>query len=188
MEKTERFTFEYGLGKKTAQNLTEDKYLAQWYEDALAIYSKTKADKEEKSRILSNWIAGEMFRKLKETSSDIRSIPVEPAGLVELLVLLEKGDITQVTAKQVFARMFDTGKPPSKIIKEEGLSQVSKKEDLHKIIQQIVSTNQQAVEDFRKGKEASFGFIIGQVMRKTQGKANPKVVAELLKKELSHGN
>lgn len=187
-EKIKRFKVEYSLDKKTAQILGESKTIAQWYEDALSIYSPEKKNKAEKGKKLANWVIGELIRNLRERSLDIGSVPIEPAGLVELLDFLDRGEISQTTAKQVFARMFETGLLPAKIIEEEGLTQVSKQEDLEILVQKVISENKKAVADFKAGKEASLGFLIGQVMRGAGGRANPKLVAEILRKRLSHGN
>ena len=186
--KLKRFILEYGLDKITAQIITEDKFTAQWFENALSVYAKDVEDKSSRAKKVANWMIGELLRKLREKSLSIQSVPIEPAGLVELLVTLDKGEISQTTAKQVFSSMFDTGKSAARIIREEGLIQVSKEEDLERIVKQIIHENKRAVEDFSKGKEASIGFLIGQVMRQTKGRANPKIVSDLLRKNLSYGN
>jgi len=187
-EKIRRFEVEYSLDKKTAQILGESKNIAQWYEDALSIYAPQEKNKAGKGKKLANWVIGELIRNLRERSLDIGLVPIEPAGLVELLDFLDRGEISQTTAKQVFARMFETGQLPAKIIKEEGLAQVSSQEDLEVLAQKAISENKKAVADFKAGKEASLGFLIGQVMRGTGGRANPRLVAEILRKRLSHGN
>jgi aspartyl-tRNA(Asn)/glutamyl-tRNA(Gln) amidotransferase subunit B len=187
-QKSSRFEKQFKLDKKYTRNLTESKYLAQWYEEALTLYVKKDKNKQEKAKRLANWVAGELFRIMREKSIEIRKVQIEPAGLVELLEILDKGEINNITAKQIFSRMFDTGKMPARIIKEEGLSQVSEQEDLKKFIEQVMLENKKAVEDFKKGKEAAFGFLVGQVMRKTAARANPSVVADLLRRALEVGN
>jgi len=182
--KAQRFEQELGLNKITTQNIVEDRNLAQWYEDALNLYAKTAKDKKEKARILSNWVEGELFRKLREKSLSILSIPMEPASLVELLHFLEKGEVNQVTAKQVFSQMFETGRSASILIREQGLSQLSNVDDLKKLVVEVIKENSKAVTDYRKGKQNSIGFLIGAVMKKSAGKANPSLVSELLRKEL----
>lgn len=186
--KSKRFETEFGLSRISAQNLTEDINLAQWFEDALNLYSKSTEDIKEKARILSNWVEGELFRKMKEKSQNILSVLLEPASLIELLYFLEKGDINQSTAKEVFSHMFETGKSASILIKERGLSQLSDKDVLKKLILDVLKENPKAVADFQKGKQSSVGFLIGAVMRKTAGKANPSLVSEILRRELPDGN
>lgn len=187
-KKSSRFEKQYRLDKKYTRNLTASKYLAQWYEEALTLYAKKDKNKQEKAKKLANWVAGELFRIMREKSIEIRKVQIEPAGLVELLEILDKGEINNTTAKQIFSRMFDTGKIPARIIKEEGLSQVSEQEDLKKFIEQTMLENKKAVEDFKKGKEAALGFLVGQVMHKTAARANPRVVADLLRRALKVGN
>ncbi|MCH7541430.1 Asp-tRNA(Asn)/Glu-tRNA(Gln) amidotransferase subunit GatB [Patescibacteria group bacterium] len=187
-EKMKRFESDFEMDRKTAQVLTEDKYLAQWYEDAMRLYIKGKKNKSEKAKALANWISGALTKSMRESSLDIRSLKVEPASLVELLIFLDNGEINIVTAKQIFARMFETGVMPAKIIRDEGLTQVSGREELKEQITIVLKENEKAQQDFRSGKEASLRFLVGQVMRRTKGRANPKVVSDLLKKELSNGS
>jgi len=186
--KTKRFETSFGLSKISAQNITEDTNLAQWFENALTLYSKSPLDLKEKAHTLSNWVEGELFRKMKEKSQNIVSVPIEPAGLVELLYFLDKGDINQQTAKRIFSHMFEAGKSATTLIKEQGLSQLSNRDDLKKLILKVLQENPKAIEDFQKGKQTSIGFLIGAVMKKTAGKANPSLVSEILRKELSDGD
>ena len=187
-EKAKRFESDFGLDKKTTQTLTEDKYLAQWYEEAVRIYAKQAINKLENAKKLANWVSGELVKNMRDRSLDIQSLKIEPAALVELLFFLDKGEISIVTAKQILDRMFDTGEMPESIIKEQSLTQVQDKEEIKKEITRVLKENEKAASDFAAGKEASLGFLVGQVMRNTQGRANPKLVAELLKEELSDGN
>lgn len=187
-EKLNRFLSKYELDKNTVQVLIEDKNIAQWYEDALSVYLSGKNAVEKKAKILANWVVGELIRNMKERNLQAKSVSLEPAGLVELLTFLDKGKISQTTAKQVFARMFDSGLPAAKIIEEEGLAQVSRRSDLEESVNQVIIENKQAVQDYLKGKEASLGFLVGQVMRKTSGRANPKIAADLIREHISHGN
>ncbi|OGY26227.1 MAG: glutaminyl-tRNA synthase (glutamine-hydrolyzing) subunit B [Candidatus Woykebacteria bacterium RBG_16_44_10] len=187
-EKVKRFETQYSLDKKTAQTLTESKNIAQWYEEALAIYAEEEKDKSEKAKKLANWMVGELVRQLRERSLSIENVPIEPAAFIELLELVDKGEVNLGVAKQVLTSMFETGMLPAKIINEKGLAQVSKEEELGEVVEEVINESKKAVEDYRVGKEASFGFLVGQVMRKTAGRANPKVVSEVLRKKLSHGN
>ncbi len=187
-EKTRRFESDFGLDKKTAQILTEDKYLAQWYEEAVRIYASQEKNKLGNAKKLANWVSGELVKNMRDRSLDIQSLKIEPAALVELLFFLDKGEINIVTAKQILGRMFDTGETPKGVIKEHSLTQVQDKEEIKKETTRVLKENKKAAEDFVAGKEASLGFLVGQVMRNTQGRANPKLVAEILKEELSDGN
>ena len=107
---------------------------------------------------------------------------------MELLVYLDKGELSQTGAKQVFARMFESGLLPSRIIAEGEFSQISDETDLASFIKQVLKEQVKAVADFKAGKETSFGFLLGQVMRQTQGRANPEKAAKILKEELKNGN
>ena len=149
---------------------------------------QNRINKLENAKKLANWVSGELVKNMRDRSLDIQSLKIEPAALVELLFFLDKGEISIVTAKQILGRMFDTGEMPKGIIKEQSLTQVQDKEEIKKEIIKVLRENKKAAEDFAAGKEASLGFLVGQVMRNTQGRANPKLVAELLKEELSDGN
>ena len=137
-----------------------------------------------KAKVIANWVQGELVRLLKDNKHTIKEANVEPAGLVQLLLLIDQGKINQQIAKQVFAKMYSSGKSPSYIIDEEGLTQIDTADELGKILDVIIGENQKAVEDYKKGKEQSFKFLIGQVMRKTKGKANPKIVSVILSEKL----
>src|SRR3990167_5002718 len=187
-KKMDRFVLEYGLDKIIARNLTDDKDLAQWYEDGLTIYAKDDKNKATKAKILANWVVGELIRNLREKRVGINAAPIEPAGLIELLKLADSGEINQTTAKKVFTQMFATGKTPTRIIKEEGLAQVSQGAGLEKLLDEVIIENKSAVEDYRQGKSASLGFLVGQVMRKTGSRANPVIASKLLKEKLARGN
>ena len=187
-EKAKRFESDFGLDKKTTQTLTEDKYLAQWYEEAVRIYAKQAINKLENAKKLANWVSGELVKNMRDRALDIQSLKIEPAAFVELLFFLDKGEISIVTAKQILDRMFDTGEMPESIIKEQSLTQVQDKEEIKKEITRVLKENKKAASDFVAGKETSLGFLVGQVMRNTQGRANPKLAADLLKEELSDGN
>ena len=187
-KKMDRFILEYGLDKIIARNLTDDKDLAQWYEDGLTIYAKDDKNKATKAKILANWVVGELIRNLREKRVGINAAPIEPAGLIELLKLVDSGEINQTTAKKVFTQMFATGKTPARIIKEEGLAQVSQGAGLEKLLDEVIVENTSAVEDYRQGKAASLGFLVGQVMRKTGSRANPVIASKLLKEKLARGN
>jgi len=180
-EKRKRFEQEYLLDKKYVHVLTEDNNIAQWYENALSLYSK------DKSKVLANWVVEELLKLIREKNTTINAVPIEPAGLVELLTILDKGEINQTTARKVLIRMYETGNLPSQIVEEEGLAQLSKNEDLESVVDETISENQKAVEDFKNGKEASLGFLIGQVMKKTKGQANAKTTESIIREKI-YGN
>ncbi len=137
-----------------------------------------------KAKVVANWVLGEVSRALNDNNLKIKDSKLEPAALVSLIQLIDKGEITQATAKEVFGSMFASGKLPSKIIEEGGLAQIESGAEISKILDLVLTENEGAVKDFQKGKEASFKFLIGQVMRKTRGKLDPQKVTGLLKEKL----
>ena len=174
--KKERFIREYGIPEYDAEVLTTSKPLANYYEVCLRHYPKPK--------IVSNWIMSELLRELKKDEREIEECPVPALHLAELLKLIAEGTISGKIAKSVFEEMYRSGKRAEEIVLAEGWVQVSDAAELEKIVEQVLVTNSKEVEAYRKGKEKLFGFFVGQVMKATQGKANPQMVNEILKKKL----
>jgi len=174
--KKERFIREYGIPEYDAEVLTTSKPLANYYEVCLRHYPKPK--------IVSNWILSELLRELKKDEREIEECPVPALHLSELLKLIAEGTISGKIAKSVFEEMYRSGKRAEEIVLAEGWVQVSDAAELEKIVEQVLATNSKEVEAYRKGKEKLFGFFVGQVMKATQGKANPQMVNEILKKKL----
>ncbi len=174
--KKERFIREYGIPEYDAEVLTTSKPLANYYEVCLRHYPKPK--------IVSNWIMSELLRELKKDEREIEECPVPALHLSELLKLIAEGTISGKIAKSVFEEMYRSGKRAAEIVLAEGWVQVSDAAELEKIVEQVLVTNSKEVEAYRKGKEKLFGFFVGQVMKATQGKANPQMVNEILKKKL----
>jgi len=175
-QKVERFCSDYGLSPTDAAIVTQSKELAQFFEDTVAIYPDPKK--------ISNWILSELLRELNRAGQEINETRLTPAHLADLLKCIDDGTISGKTAKDVFAKVFASGKKPQEIIKAEGLRQVSDTGSLEPIIDEVVAAHPDEVEKFRGGKTGLMGFFVGQVMKKTQGQANPKLVNELLKKKL----
>ena len=174
--KKERFIREYGIPEYDAEVLTTSKPLANYYEVCLRHYPKPK--------IVSNWIMSELLRELKKDEREIEECPVPALHLSELLKLIAEGTISGKIAKSVFEEMYRSGKRAEEIVLAEGWVQVSDAAELEKIVEQVLVTSSKEVEAYRKGKEKLFGFFVGQVMKATQGKANPQMVNEILKKKL----
>jgi aspartyl-tRNA(Asn)/glutamyl-tRNA(Gln) amidotransferase subunit B len=175
-EKKERFVREYEIPPYDAGILTSSKALANYYEECLRSFAKPK--------IVSNWILSELLRELKRDEREIEECPVPAAHLSEMLRMVDEGVISGKIAKSVFEEMYRTGKKAGEIVKEKGWVQVSDSSEIDKIIDQVLAANPKEVEAYRKGKEKLFGFFVGQVMKATQGKANPQLVNEILKKKL----
>ncbi len=179
-EKRERFVKEYGIPEYDASVLTADKDLADFYERVVKLTGKPKE--------ASNWIMTELLRLMNEESvEEISDLKVKPEHFKELFELIDSGKITKNMAKDVFREVFKTGKSPSEVVKEKGLEVLTNEEDIEKILKEAMEKNPKAVEQYRSGKKGVIGYFIGQVMRATGGKADPKVVQKvalrLLEKE-----
>ena len=127
---------------------------------------------------------GDLLRELKRDEREIDQCPVTPAHLAEMLKMIKDGTISGKIAKDVFGEMYQTGEIPSKIVQEKGWIQILDKGEIEGAIEKAIQANPKLVEEYRKGKEKLFGFFVGEVMKETKGKANPKLVNELLKEKL----
>jgi len=175
-EKKKRFIAEYGLPSYDADVLTVSLATANYFEDCLKIFPEPKT--------LSNWIMGSLMALLNAEGKTIEQSPISSQNLVRLLKLVKEGIISGKIAKVVFENMAKTGKSPDKIVKEKGLVQVTDVSAIEEIISNILAENAKEVDDYRNGKTRLLGFFVGQVMKETKGKANPKIVNEVLKKKL----
>jgi aspartyl-tRNA(Asn)/glutamyl-tRNA(Gln) amidotransferase subunit B len=175
-EKQERFIKEYDLPPYDAEVLTASRELADYFEACNQSARSPKA--------VSNWIMGDLLRELKDDEQGISACPVKPEMLAEMIQMMEKGTISGKIAKTVFAEMYKTGNPPEQIVKEKNLVQVSDEGAIIKIIDQVLADHPAQVEEYRSGKEKVFGFLVGQVMKASRGKANPSAVNKVLKQKL----
>jgi aspartyl-tRNA(Asn)/glutamyl-tRNA(Gln) amidotransferase subunit B len=175
--KRERFIKDYALPPYDAQVLTSTKSVANYFEAALQRFPQAK--------MLSNWIMSELLRELNRDNRNIEDCPVSAENLAELLNLLDSGVISGKIAKAVFEQMYAGGKSAKRIVEEKGLVQVSDESAIESAIDQTLFENPKEVEQFKAGKDKLFGFFVGQVMRKTKGKANPQIVNEILRKKLA---
>jgi len=171
-----RYINEYGLPEYDASILTASKALADFFEDAVKNTDNAKA--------VSNWIMGDLLRMLKEKEMEAEQIPFPGAYLAKLVTLIDKGTISGTIAKKVFEKMFSQGKDPEVIVKEEGLEVVSDESALVAVVKKVIENNPQSVADYKGGKEKAFGFLVGQAMKETKGKANPQLINKILKEEL----
>ncbi|MCX8116479.1 MAG: Asp-tRNA(Asn)/Glu-tRNA(Gln) amidotransferase subunit GatB [Desulfobacterota bacterium] len=175
-QRRERFVRDYGLPDYDAEILTSTKALANYFEEAVRLFPDPKT--------VSNWMMGDLLRALKQDDRDVDQCPVTPVHLSAMLAMIKDGTISGKIAKEVFVEMYRTGELPEKIVKERGWVQIIDPEAIERAIGRVLEANPKLVEDFKKGKEKVFGFLVGEVMRETQGKANPKLVNELLRKRL----
>ncbi len=165
------------LPEYNAEVLTTSRELADYFELVLEHFSDAK--------LVSNWVMGELLGFLNATGQEIADFKVKPEQLAELLTLVTEGKINAGVGKEVFAEMCDTGKPAGEIIDSKGLTQISDQSELETLIDAAIAGNPKQVEQYRAGKEQVIGFFVGQVMKATQGRANPQVVNELLKHKLA---
>ena len=180
--KIARYRTEHGLSRKEAHILADDRAIAEYYDAAVAATDSTD---EVTPKLISNWISGQLFRQLSATGTDIANIKIEPDQLVALIRLVQRKTINQSAAKKVFSVMFETGRKPGEIVGEMGLQQISDEGQLVPVVQQVLANNPDAVAQFLAGKEGIINFLVGQVMRATRGKANPKLAEEVLRKEMA---
>ncbi len=174
--KRDRFMEQCGLSRYDAGVLTAEQAVAHYFESCVRAYPDAKT--------VANWVTGELFRLLKAIDVGIEMVKITPDALAELLILVEKGTISISIAKDVFAELFETGRPPDEIVRERGLAQISDVETLSRIVDDVITANPKAVAEYLAGKEPVLRFLVGQVMKATRGKANPKVVNELLLEKL----
>jgi len=183
--KRARFMDGLGLNDYTAGVLVAEKEQADFFEALLE--ATTAASKKDASAVaakVANWLTGDLFGALNKAGKTIADTPVSAKQGAGLLVLVEDGTISGRIAKDVFEIMFETGKGADAIVEEKGLKQVSDTGAIEAIIDEIIAGNQGQVEQYRAGKTKLMGFFVGQVMKATQGKANPGVVNQLLKPKL----
>ncbi len=171
-----RLVSQYGLPEYDADLLTQTRGLADYFEATAAASGNAKAS--------SNWIMGELLRTLKERNLAIGEVAVAPSALAGLIRIIDAGTISSTVAKDVFAKMLDSGRSAESIVQSEGLAQIGDVESLAGIVREAVAANPDAVSQVLKGRNNAFGFLVGYVMKASKGKANPKVVNDLLKKEL----
>jgi aspartyl-tRNA(Asn)/glutamyl-tRNA(Gln) amidotransferase subunit B len=179
-----RFMSELDLPACDAELLTSRRDIADYFESALIIHRNPKA--------IANWIMGDLFRVLKERKLDeklsITDWPVQAENLAGLIALIDEGKISGKIAKTVFDEMSDSGRSPQQIVAEKELVQVSDSASIEKAIDQVLAVHPKQVADYRAGNQKIFGFLVGQIMKATQGKANPQKTNEILKRKLMEGN
>jgi len=179
--KHERFVEQYGLSDYDTRILVENRARADFFEKAVAM---AKGDAAARAKRVANWMNGDFARLLHATHTEIEGSQVSPESLTALIGLVEDGTISGKTAKDVFERMFETGRAPGDIVAESELTQISDSSEIDGAVDAVISANPKAVADYRSGKEEALKYIVGQVMRETKGRARPHIVTELLRKKL----
>lgn len=176
-DRRERFVREHGLREYDAQVLTLTRESGDYFERA----TRVSGD----GRSTANWVTGDLMGLLKAAGKDISVSPISAEHLGELVALINKGELSGKLAKEILPKMFETGDPARAVMAREGLKQISDTGTLEKIVQDVLATNPKQVEQYRSGKTAVLGFLMGQVMKASRGQANPVTVSDVLKRKLS---
>jgi aspartyl-tRNA(Asn)/glutamyl-tRNA(Gln) amidotransferase subunit B len=171
-----RFQREYGLPAYDANLLTQARGLADYFEAVARASGAAKA--------ASNWIMGELLRTMKEREVTIERVPLTADALAGLIRIVERGTISSTVAKEVFAKMYESGRSAEEIVQSDGLAQTSDADALRALVREAIAASPDAVDQVRKGRNNAFGFLVGHVMKASRGKANPRVVNDLLKEEI----
>lgn len=174
-KKSKRYVNELGLSNYDAEVLTADKSTADYFEQVI---------NHVEPKLAANWITAELFGRLNKAGINLEDCKVNPEKLAQLLKLISDQTISGKIAKQVFDEMFETGSDPQTIVKEKGLVQVTDSLVIEQIIQEVIKDNSSKVEEYLSGKDKLFGFFVGETLKRSQGKANPKMVNDLLIKLL----
>lgn len=176
-EKRQRFMQQYSLPSYDADVLTQTTGLADYFEQCAGLYDRPKE--------ISNWIMTEVLRAVKDEQTGLKDFKVTPGMLAGMLVLIRKGTISGKMAKDIFEEMLSTGKGPEEIVKDKGLAQISGEEELKDVVACVLEEHPAEVNKYRQGKTQVMGFLVGQVMKATKGRANPKLLNEIVKEMLS---
>ncbi len=179
-ERRRRLTTQYGIRAYDAELLAADRALADYFEVAVKMGQELALMPQD----VANWMTGELFRLLNEANRPITGCRVTPEHLIALLFLVQKGTISASAAKKVLSEVFVTGEAPNTVVKRLGLAQMSDTDALHVLIAQVLDQNPIQLAQYLEGKESVLGWFVGQVMRVSQGKANPTQTREILQKSL----
>jgi aspartyl-tRNA(Asn)/glutamyl-tRNA(Gln) amidotransferase subunit B len=179
--KRARYVLDLGLSSKEASVLIEDRATAEYFD---SVVEAAGGSKLVTPKLISNWFSGELFRLLRESGTEVTAIKIEPAQFVALVEAVTTNTINQSAAKKVLGVMFETGQAPQAIVKALGLEQISDEGQLVAMVQQVLIDHPGPVEQFKAGKEGVINFLVGQVMRASRGKANPKVAEEALRQAI----
>lgn len=177
-QKKARFMSDFGLSAYDAEVLTDSRPFAEYFEETVKLFPDAKT--------VSNWMMGDFTKMLNSAGIDITESKVKPADLAKMFELISNGTISGKMAKGVFEEMFQTGKSPDEIVKSKGMSQITDEVELYPMVDQVLSENADVVQKIGAGDMKSFGFLVGQVMKYTQGRANPELVNRLLRDRLAN--
>ena len=173
-----RLIEDYDLPEYDADVLTDSRQLADLFEECVSEYQDAKE--------VSNWIMGEFLRLVNEEKLDVENTKITGKLLGKMLNMMDNGVISSKIAKTVFEEMFYSGKDPEKIVEEKGLKQISDEDELEQLVDQIIEDNPEVIEDIRNGKDKAVGYLVGQVMKETKGKANPQMVNKMFREKINN--
>ena len=174
--KKKRYLKDYDLSLKVANIITSSKYYSKIFEEAIKVCDNPKS--------VSNWIMSDIARILNEKDEEPDSIPFTGEELGELVKLIDDGKISSAIAKKVLEEMFENPRDPNKIVEEKGWVQISDENAIKEVVLKILENNPQSVADFKAGKDRALGFLVGQAMKETKGKANPQLLNKMFKEEI----
>jgi aspartyl-tRNA(Asn)/glutamyl-tRNA(Gln) amidotransferase subunit B len=178
-----RFMVQYNLTEYDADLLANSREFADYFESCVDISSEEQRAAG-RAKTVTNWMLGEHLRLLNDAGIEINETKIAPQQFVEILDMIDQGTLSTTLAKQVFEEVFTTGKKPAAIVEEKGLKQISGTDEIEPIVDEVLQENPKAVTEFKEGKEKALQFLVGQVMKKTRGKAKPDLVNKLFKEKL----
>ncbi len=187
-EKRERFKKEYGLDSSQANQLVEDREVAEYFEEAVSELEadEQKATSPEKIKLIFNYLTSDLRGLMVELETGFKDLKVTPENFADLVELISAGKISSRVAKDLLRKMMDSGLDPGEIVKQEGLQQVSGEEELRALIKKILAENPNAIADYKKGKTNALQFLIGKAMASLKGRANPEILRKLFEENLKN--
>jgi aspartyl-tRNA(Asn)/glutamyl-tRNA(Gln) amidotransferase subunit B len=174
--RAKRISKERGIPFRDARIITQDPSLADFFERCCSIY--------EDAKVIARWLLGETLRELKREGISIEETKISPDKLISLQKMVDKGKISLRTAREIFPEILREGKDPEEIVSKRGIGQISDPEEIERLVMETLKEREREVSEYRAGKERLFGFFVGQVMKKSRGKANPSLVNKILKEKL----
>ncbi|HBO97689.1 MAG TPA: Asp-tRNA(Asn)/Glu-tRNA(Gln) amidotransferase GatCAB subunit B [Candidatus Omnitrophica bacterium] len=177
-QKFERFVGEYGLSEYDARIIVADQHIAHFFEACAKLYADTKK--------ICNWLNGPLLQEINGRKLAPRDVKIKPEDLVAIIRKVDENVLSNLSAKEALKQVLDTGKDAAAVIRDAGLAQVSDSSALEGIVDELIREHQSVVAQIREGKPSAVGFLIGQAMRKSQGKANPRMIGEIIRRKLSN--
>ena len=182
--RAQKYVESYSINDYDAQLITTSKEISELFETTIKEIIKIDINLEKGAKSVANWINVELPRLLREQTSDLSEIKAEPENLAHLVKLIDQGQISNTMAKTVFDESFLTGESPAEISSRLGLVQISDKNSLNLVVEEVLQENPKTIQDYLDGKNSALRFLVGQIMKKTKGNANPKMASEILETTL----